>query len=226
MAQADNRMFSPATARNRGPILDVLKRALPKNAKVLEIASGAGEHAVHFAKAMPGLDWQPSDPTPEARDSITSWIAHEGLLNVRAPIAIDVRDKSWGVEERAPFDAVVSINMIHIAPWSAALGLVTGAARLLRDGGILFLYGPFMRDGRHTAPSNAEFDISLKARDPNWGVRDVADVEAAAAEHRLHIRETVEMPANNLSVILTKSVASTPRFDAQSHRQNPGRTRA
>jgi len=201
MTGFQRRMFSPSTARNRGPILAVLERVLPAHARVLEIASGAGEHAAFIANAMPGIDWQPSDPSPEARDSIASWIAHEGLANVRPPIAVDVRAESWGVEHRAPFDVIVAINMIHIAPWSAALGLVSGAGRLLRPGGILFLYGPFMRDGRHTAPSNAEFDASLRARDPDWGVRDLAGVETAAARHRLLLREVVEMPANNLSVI-------------------------
>ncbi|MBV9570292.1 MAG: DUF938 domain-containing protein [Alphaproteobacteria bacterium] len=201
---ADRRLFAAATARNREPILAVLRRMLPVNAKVLEIASGAGEHATFMAKAMPGLDWQPSDPDREARDSIASWVAHEKLSNVRAPVAIDARDDVWGVEGRAPFDAIVAINMIQIAPWSATLGLLNGAGRLLRGGGILFLYGPFMRDGRHTAPSNAAFDASLKARNAEWGVRDLDDVRDAAVLHGLHLRETVEMPANNLSVIFTK----------------------
>lgn len=201
----DRRIFAASTSRNRGPILAVLRRVLPENAKVLEIASGAGEHAVFMAKAMPALDWQPSDPDREARDSIASWVAHENLTNVRAPVAIDVRGDNWGVEDRAPFDAIVAINMIHIAPWSAALGLLNGAGRLLRGGGILLLYGPFMREGRHTAPSNAAFDVSLKARNAEWGVRDLDDVRDAARLHGLHLRETVDMPANNLSVIFTKS---------------------
>src|SRR2546423_932353 len=141
----DHRIFAASTARNREPILAVLRRVLPGNAKVLEIASGAGEHATFIAKAMPTLDWQPSDPERQARDSIGSWVAHEGLTNVRPPLAIDVHDETWSVEDRAPFDAIVSINMIHIAPWSAALGLLKGAGRLLRAGGILFLYGPFLQ---------------------------------------------------------------------------------
>jgi len=203
--KSDRRMFSASTARNREPILAVLRRVLAEPSKVLEIASGAGGHAVFIAKAMPMLDWQPSDPERQARDSIADWVAHEGLTNVRPPLAIDVHDDSWGVEDRAPFDAVISINMIHIAPWSAALGLLEGAGRLLRVGGILFLYGPFMREGRHTAPSNAAFDALLKARNPEWGVRDLTDVYAAAERHGLQLRETVEMPANNLSVIFARS---------------------
>jgi cyclopropane fatty-acyl-phospholipid synthase-like methyltransferase len=198
-------MFSASTARNREPILTVLHRVLPENAKVLEIASGAGEHTVFIATAMPALDWQPSDPERQARDSIVSWVAHESLTNVRPPLAIDVHDETWGVEDRAPFDAIVSINMIHIAPWSAALGLLKGAGRLLRAGGILFLYGPFLREGRHTAPSNAAFDASLKMRNAEWGVRDLSEICIAAERHSLRLREVVEMPANNLSVIFVRS---------------------
>jgi cyclopropane fatty-acyl-phospholipid synthase-like methyltransferase len=203
--RSDGRMFSPATARNCEPILTVLRRVLPSRAKILEVASGAGEHAVNIAKALPGLDWQPSDPTADARGSIASWIAHERVANVRSPVDIDVCQEIWGVEDRSPYDAIVAINMIHIAPWSATLGLLNGAHRLLREGGILFLYGPFMRDHRHTAPSNAEFDVSLRSRDPEWGVRDLGEVEAAAAEGGLRLHDVVEMPANNLSVIFVNA---------------------
>jgi cyclopropane fatty-acyl-phospholipid synthase-like methyltransferase len=201
----DRRTFAASTARNREPILAVLRRVLPENAKVLEIASGAGEHAVFLARAMPTLDWQPSDPDREARDSIAGWVAHEALTNVRPPLAIDVHDETWGVEDRAPFGAIVSINMIHIAPWSAALGLLKGAGRLLRAGGLLFLYGPFLQEGRHTAPSNAAFDASLRARNAEWGVRDLSEICIAAERHSLRLHEIVEMPANNLSVIFAKS---------------------
>lgn len=202
---ADRRIFAASTARNQEPILAVLRRVLPENAKVLEIASGAGEHAAFIARAMPALDWQPSDPDREARDSIASWVAHENLANVRAPVAIDVRNEIWGVEDQAPFDAIVAINMIHIAPWSATLGLLKGAGRLLRAGGLLFLYGPFTKDGCHTAPSNAAFDASLKARNAEWGLRNLDDVRDTAERQGLHLRETVDMPANNLSVIFAKS---------------------
>jgi cyclopropane fatty-acyl-phospholipid synthase-like methyltransferase len=196
----DRRRFSESTARNRGPILAVLQRVLAKDARVLEIASGAGEHAVFVAQAMPGVEWQPSDPEPESRASIADWIAHENLANVLPPLKIDVRAGDWGVADT--FDAVVAINMIHIAPWDAALGLFRGAARVLKPGGVLFLYGPFKRDGAHTAPSNAAFDQWLKQRDPSFGVRDLEAVTQAAEESGFALAEAVEMPANNLSVVL------------------------
>jgi hypothetical protein len=195
---------SPASARNREPILDVLRRVLPHSARVLEIASGAGEHAVYFARAMPGLVWQPSDPDPEARASIGAWIEAEALNNVLAPRDIDARQSDWSGDEHAPYDAVIAINMIHISPWAATVGLMAGASQRLRVGGIVYTYGPYKRDGRHTAPSNEAFDASLKARDAAWGVRDVGDVEAAAVKQGLVLREIVEMPANNLSLVFSK----------------------
>jgi cyclopropane fatty-acyl-phospholipid synthase-like methyltransferase len=198
------RRTSPATARNREPILAVLQRVLPPNARVLEIASGAGEHAVFFARAFAGVTWQPSDPDAHARASIDEWIAEEGLANIAPPRDIDVRASVWGVEGEAPFDAIVAINLIHISPWEATLGLAAGAGRLLRVGGVLYTYGPYMRDGRHTAASNEAFDVSLKVRDPSWGVRDVADVERAALTQGLRLSEIVEMPANNLSLVLAR----------------------
>ncbi len=201
---ADARLSSPSAGRNREPIRVVLERVLPRGAKVLEIGAGTGEHAVHLAAARPDLDWRPSELDSASRASIAAWTAHRGLANVAAPLTIDVREPVWGVEDEAPFDAVVSINMIHIAPWEAALGLLAGAARLLAPGGALFLYGPFARGGAHAAPSNAAFDASLKARDPRWGVRDLDDVAAAAAPHGLALEEVVEMPANNLSVVFRR----------------------
>ncbi len=200
---ADARLFSPSSARNREPILEVLRSVLPDGAKVLEIASGTGEHAVHFASALP-VTWHPSDPDAASRASIASWIAHAGLETVEPPVDLDARAADWSVAERAPFDAVVSINMIHIAPWAACEGLLRGASGLLRPGGAVFLYGPFSRGGVHTAPSNAAFDDSLKARDPAWGVRDLDAVEAAAGARGLSLDRIVEMPANNLSVVLLK----------------------
>jgi len=197
-----HRLFSPATARNRGPILSVMQRVFPAQGRVLEIASGSGEHATFMARAMPGLEWQPSDPGAEARASIADWIAHDGLANVQAPLDIDVRRADWGV--RAPFDAIVAINMIHYAPWDATSALFAGAARLLRAGGIVFLYGPYKRDGRHTAPSNEAFEAWLEARDPSFGVRDLGEVEAEARRHGFSLREIVEMPANNLSVVFAR----------------------
>jgi cyclopropane fatty-acyl-phospholipid synthase-like methyltransferase len=198
------RLTSPATSRNREPILTVLQRVLPPRARVLELASGAGEHAAFFASAMPEITWQPSDPDRDARASIAEWIKAEALRNVRPPVEIDVRSDTWGVEAQAPFDALVAINMIHISPWEATLGLMRGAGRLLREGGAMLTYGPYKRDGAHAAPSNEAFDASLKARDPRWGVRDVSDVDSAARENGLQLREIVEMPANNLSLVFEK----------------------
>ena len=174
---ADHRMFSPSAAQNSAPILEVMKRILPITGVVLEIGCGTGEHAVCFAEAMPYLIWQPSDTDNDSRASTASWIKFIGLKNVLAPLDINVCSILWGVEEKAPFDVIVSINMVHIAPWAASLGLFAGAGRLLSDGGILVLYGPFMHDGLHNAASNADFDASLKARNPSWGVRDIADLE-------------------------------------------------
>lgn len=193
----DARAFSPSAARNREPILAVLRRVLPRRGKVLEIASGTGEHAVFIAGAMPGLSWQTSDPDAAAHGSIEAWIAHERLANVLPPLAVDVRARDWGVA--APFDAVVAINMIHIAPWPAARALFEGAARLAA--GLVYLYGPFKRGGAHTAPSNEAFDRWLKDRDPASGVRDLDDAAREAAACGFGLSEIVEMPANNLSLV-------------------------
>jgi SAM-dependent methyltransferase len=151
VAVQDGRQFSPSAARNCVPIRELLTRVLPKKGIVLEIGSGTGEHVVCFAKALPGLVWLPSDPEGASRTSIEAWATSEGLTNVRAPVFVDVREEVWGVEDDAPFDAILSLNMVHIAPWQAALGLLAGVQRLLRPDGILFLYGPFMIGGRHTA---------------------------------------------------------------------------
>ncbi|HEX3674379.1 MAG TPA: DUF938 domain-containing protein [Rhizomicrobium sp.] len=195
------RASSPSAARNREPILDVLQRVLPRMGRVLEIASGTGEHALFFARAMPGLVWQASDPDEEARASIAAWIAQEGLANVLPPLAIDVRNADWGVV--GPFDAIVAINMIHIAPWEATAGLFAGAARRLCANGIVFLYGPYKRNGAHTAPSNASFDDWLKARDPVSGVRDLEAVRRVGEANGFALRQIVEMPANNLSLVFS-----------------------
>jgi SAM-dependent methyltransferase len=193
--------LAPAVARNRDPILAVLRQHLPASGTVLEIASGTGEHAAYFAPQFPQLVWQPSDTNPDALASIEAHRALMNAPNLRAPIELDVTAARWPV---AQADAVVSINMIHIAPWEAAQGLIAGAARLLAAGQVLYLYGPFKENGEHTAPSNAEFDASLRATDPRWGVRDVTDVRALADEHGFDFVERVAMPSNNMSLIFRR----------------------
>jgi SAM-dependent methyltransferase len=200
----DARQFSQSAARNCGPIREVLTRVLPKKGIALEIGSGTGEHVISFAKALPGIVWLPSDPDSASRASIRAWSVTEGLATVRAPVSVDVRDEIWGVEDDAPFDAMISLNMVHIAPWEAALGLLAGAGRLLKPDGVLVFYGPFMLGGTHTASSNAAFDADLKRRDRRWGVRDVDDLVGAAAPHGFELLELVEMPANNLSLVFVK----------------------
>lgn len=194
-------MVAPAAARNREPILAVLKDVLPARGVVLEIASGSGEHAVHFAQALPEIIWQPSDADAAALASIRAYRDAYGASNLLPPLRIDARDPPWPVDK---VDAVVSINMIHIAPWNACEGLFLGASQVLRKGGKLILYGPFNIDGRFTAQSNEAFDASLKARDAAWGIRDLVDVEACAARNGLRLVSTVEMPANNLTVVFAR----------------------
>ncbi len=194
--------LSPATARNRQPILHVLKPRLPEAARVLEIASGAGEHAVYLAQHLPGVTWRPSDPDEEARTSIAAWRGQAGLPNLADPLALDAADPAtWPGD---PVDAIVCINMIHISPWAATEGLMAGAGRLLARGGKLFLYGPYIESDLPTAPSNLAFDASLKARNPAWGLRDLADVDALAAARGLGRIERIAMPANNLIVVFQK----------------------
>lgn len=194
---------SPSTARNREPILEVLAPRLPARGLVLEIAAGAGEHAVHNAAVLPHLHWQPTDPDPEALISIAAWRDHAALPNLLPPLRLDASDPdSWPV---AQADAVVNINMIHISPWSATEGLMSGAARVLPTGGLLYLYGPYLESDVETAPSNLAFDQSLKDRNPAWGLRRLDDVTALAARHGLMLAERIAMPANNLSVIFRKT---------------------
>ncbi len=196
---------APATRRNRDPILAVLKRTLPRTGTVLEIASGTGEHAAWFAHHLPDLTWQPSDPDPEMRASITAWAASAGWTNLKAPLTLDTTDPELPKADlAADLVAIVNINMIHIAPWAACVGLMRAAGRLLPDGGILYLYGPFRRFGDHTAPSNAAFDASLRARDPEWGVRDLEDVEACATDNGIAIEDVTAMPANNFSAVFRR----------------------
>src|SRR5215207_10350090 len=189
---------APAAERNKDPILGVLRRILPETGLVLELASGTGQHVIHFARALPKLTWQPSDPDPEMRASIAAWIEQTALRNVRPPLALDVREDEWPVEHA---DAVLCINMVHISPWGATLGLMRGAGRLLRPGGVLALYGPYKRCGRHTAPSNEVFDQQLRGANPEWGVRDLEAAEDAARLQGLTLEEVAEMPANNLTIV-------------------------
>jgi len=200
-ADSADRRCSPSAARNREPILDVLRRALPRSGTVLEIASGTGEHAVHFAAALPDLTWQPTDPDVDSRRSIAAWRAEAKLPNLRPPLPLDVTHADWPV---ARADAIVCINMIHISPWTATLALMAGAGRLLSAGSPLFLYGPFRRAGVPTAPGNEAFDASLRSRDPAWGLRDLDEVAAVAQASGLLLRDVIPMPANNLSALFER----------------------
>lgn len=192
---------APATERNREPILAVLREVLPPTGTLLEVASGTGQHAAFFARAFPGLVWQPTDLEPEALESIEAWRAEAGLPNLRAPLRLDACADMWPVEAA---EAVLCVNMIHIAPWEACQGLLRGAARVLAQGGPLVLYGPYFVEGRPTAPSNLAFDASLRERSPAWGVRELGAVVAEARRHGLELERTVDMPSNNLTVVLRK----------------------
>ena len=195
-------LASPAAARNREPILRVLKAHLPARGRVLEIAAGSGEHATAFAGALPGLEWTPSDPSADARASIAAWAGAARLPNLRPPLALDVLDEaSW---PEGPFAALVCINMIHISPWAATEGLMRLAGRVLAVGGLLATYGPYREAEVPLASSNAAFDESLKARDPGWGLRDRDEVAAAAKAEGLALTRRVEMPANNLMLLFRR----------------------
>jgi hypothetical protein len=196
------KQIAPAAGRNKEPIREVLARALPASGTVLMIAEGSGEHAAYFAAAFPQLTWQPTDRDDTALASIAAWCDEAQLPNLRVPLRLDVTDAVWPV---AAADAITCINMIHIAPWEATLGLFAGAARTLPAGGLLFLYGPYRFDGAFTAPSNEAFDQSLRSRDPRWGVRDVRDLEATAAATGFALREAVAMPANNHSLLFRRA---------------------
>lgn len=192
---------APAAARNREPITAVLRDWLPERGLVLEIASGTGEHAVHFARTFPNLEWQPSDVEAVALASIAAWVSEADLPNLRSPIVLDAASAEWPIDRA---DAVLSINMVHISPWSSAVGLIRGAARILGPGGVLILYGPWLKDDIATAPSNLDFDSDLKRRNPDWGLRRVEDFAAAALERGLVLAQTRAMPANNLMLLLRK----------------------
>jgi hypothetical protein len=197
----DARRSAPHVARNAEPIAAVLADVLPARGLVLEIASGTGEHVLHFARAFPKLLWQPSDPEPAALRSIEAWRAEAGLFNLLPPASLDARAAEWPVTEA---DAILCINMIHISPWAATAGLMRGAGRLLGERAPLYLYGAYRREGTETAPSNEAFDGSLRARDPEWGLRNLEDVVAEGEKNGLRLESVIEMPANNLSLVLRK----------------------
>jgi Protein of unknown function (DUF938) len=209
----DARQYAPATQRNREPILEVLLQVLPASGTILEVASGTGEHAVFFAPSLSPRRWLPTDANPQSRASIVAWAEHFPCDNLYPPVELDVREPVWAVEQGAlteslnasPIVAIVNMNMIHISPWSACLGLMAGAGRILPPGGILYLYGPFKQGGKHTAASNAAFDESLRAQNPEWGVRNLDDVVAAANTQHLTFKQIYQMPANNLSVVFQRS---------------------
>jgi hypothetical protein len=191
----------PAPERNKQPILDVLSRVLPSDGTLLELASGTGQHAVHFARHLPSWTIQPSDVEPENLASIQAWVAEAKLPNLRQPLRIDVVDEDWQIP---PVTAIFNANLIHIAPWQATIGLVRGAARQLAPGGTLVVYGPFRIGDQHTAPSNESFDASLRERDTRFGVRDLEAVLALAEESGLNLQERIEMPANNQTLVLVR----------------------
>ena len=211
------RQYAAATLRNRQPILEVLQEILPPRGTVLEIASGTGEHSIYFAPRLQPRQWWPSEPNPVLRASIEAWRSHSPSDNLYPSIDLNARDRVWPIEAAMPSGAIategwpenpivaiVNINMIHISPWAACLGLMAGAGRILPPDGILYLYGPYKRDGKHTAPSNQEFDRALRSSDPEWGVRDVEAVIDAAKAENLTFLKIIEMPANNLSVIFQR----------------------
>lgn len=222
-SQRDLRQYAPATARNRQPILEVLKQVLPRKhstentaavSTILEISSGTGEHAAYFAPCLSGWYWLPSEPQATGRASIQAWGKAMPTANLLLPpLDLDVSIHPWPVEKdevqerlaslNAPVRAIVNINMIHIAPWAMCEHLMAGAQRVLSESDILYLYGPYKREGRHTAPSNEAFDETLRSRNAGWGIRDLESVVDVAAQHGLQLSEVIEMPANNLSVVFT-----------------------
>jgi hypothetical protein len=203
MPTADNpaARSAPAAARNREPILQVLRDTIPQSGHVLEIASGTGEHAVWFSRALPGLTWQPTDQDQDALHSIAAWRDAAQLANLRPPLLLDATASAWPVTHA---DIVIAINMVHIAPWTATQGLIAGAGRVLPSGGLLFLYGPFRERGSHTTPSNEAFDAALRASNPSWGVRDLDEITTLAGRHGMDAHARIPMPSNNLSVFFRR----------------------
>jgi hypothetical protein len=212
---ADQRKFAPATQRNREPILELLLQILPQHGTILEIASGTGEHATFFSHHLAPRQWLPSDPNPELRASISAWAEFFPCEAMQPPLDLDASSPIWPVEKeiipQPSISAIVNINMIHISPWSSCLGLMAGAGRILPSGGILYLYGPYKQNGEHTAPSNADFDESLQAQNPDWGVRNLEDVVKAAEAQNLTLHQTHPMPANNLSLVFKHELCFAQR---------------
>ena len=198
---SDDRQHAPATLRNRDFILDVLRDVLPMTGVILEIASGSGEHIVYFARNFPALIFQPSDPEPDARLSVAAWVESTRVTNVRQPIALDASHSVWPI---ASADGIICINMVHISPWEATVGLIKGAAALLPPASPLYLYGPYKRKGFTTAPSNQAFDRNLRDRNQTWGLRDLEAVAAIARSVGFSVPAVTEMPANNLSVVFRR----------------------
>ena len=204
MDARDPRRFAPAAARNREPIFAVLREHLPAEGAVLEIGAGSGEHAAAFAPRLPALRWRPTDPDPSARASIDAWAAEVGAANIDAAIDLDAAGDTWPIGQDEELAAILAINVVHISPWATAAGIFAGAGRHLEADGVLYLYGPYRIDGAHTAPSNAAFDASLRARDPRWGVRDLEALCALGEAAGLALAERVAMPANNFSLVFRR----------------------
>ena len=201
----NEKKYASATQRNRQPILKVLKHYISAKSNILEIASGTGEHAVFFASQFPDCQWYPSDRDPQLRASIQAWKEERSIPNLHLPLDIDASGDQWQIENyEVKIDVIVNINMIHIAPFAACEGLMAGAARILSSSGILYLYGPYKRNRKHTATSNETFDRSLRDRNPKWGVRNLEDVVSLAKNHNLYLQTIVEMPDNNLSVVFQR----------------------
>ena len=213
VARDDDRLTAPAASRNQAAIAEVLERRLAHlTGDVLEVGSGTGQHVVAFARALPRLTWWPTDPDPDHRQSIDAWRGHAGLGNVRPAMPLDAEEADWrlGASGLPPADglvAVLAVNLLHIAPWGVTEGLLRGAGRHLEPDGQLLIYGAFARDGRHISASNARFDAALRRENPAWGVRDTADVEAVATANGMAVADIHEMPANNLTLVLTKGGA-------------------
>lgn len=201
----EGRLDAPAFHRNCEPIWQAISPLLPNDGAVLEIGSGTGQHATSYARRTPRLTWHPTDIVDSHLASIDAWRRHAGLANVQPPQRVDLLDADWTWRPGGPLAALLCINVLHISPWAVSQNLIAGAARLLQPDGKLFVYGPFMRDGEHTAPSNAAFDASLRTRDPAWGVRDTRDLAALASAQKLLLTDIIPMPSNNFVLVFARA---------------------